>query len=42
MSTINTPSCFSPGDLRCKSPYGAAATGSTVQFTLRPPGRRAL
>ena len=33
---IDSPECFSPGDGRCKSPYGAAPTGSSVQFTLRP------
>lgn len=36
---IEAPDCFSPEDLRCKSPYGAAPTDSTVTFTLRPPRR---
>ena len=28
---------FDPSDRRCKSPYGAVASGERVRFTLRPP-----
>ncbi len=31
------PSVFHPRDPRCKSPFGAAASGERVTFTLRPP-----
>ncbi|MDE6107918.1 MAG: glycoside hydrolase family 13 protein, partial [Oscillospiraceae bacterium] len=34
--SIETPECFSPGDLRYKSPYGAVPSDSEVRFTLRP------
>ena len=30
---------FDPRDVRFKKPYGAAASGETVRFTLRPPRR---
>ncbi len=30
---------YDPGDLRCKSPYGAAPSRSEVRFTLRPERR---
>lgn len=36
---IEAPDCFSPEDLRCKTPYGAVPAGSDVTFTLRPPRR---
>ena len=29
-------SIFDPRDLRCKRPFGAAASGTPVEFTLRP------
>lgn len=31
------PQTFDSRDLRCKDPYGAAASGTQVRFTLRPP-----
>ncbi len=34
--TLKTPYWFDPGDPRCKSPYGAAPSGTAVVFTLRP------
>jgi len=43
LSTDNAQSIwFDPADLRFKTPYGAAPSGSPVTFTLRPPRKEAF
>lgn len=37
-----TEPIYNSRDPRCKSPYGAAASGTLVLLTLRPPRRRAI
>jgi len=36
MDMEETQRWFDPGDIRCKSPYGAAESGGKVRFTVRP------